>query len=105
MRILVWYTTFSYIGSVKDIWILANDKQSWLWLINLSGAISNITLNSILIPILGIDGAAIASLVTQFLTNVVVVCILKPIRPNSRIMIQSLNPKYLISSAKKLLKK
>lgn len=105
LRILVWYTTFSYIGSVKDIWILANDKQSWLWLINLSGAISNITLNSILIPILGIDGAAIASLVTQFLTNVVVVCILKPIRPNSRIMIQSLNPKYLISSAKKLLKK
>ena len=105
LRILVWYTTFSYIGSVKDIWILAKDKESLLWIINLAGAITNIVLNAILIPILGANGAAIASLVTQFITNVVITYIIRPIRPNSRIMIQSLNPKCLISAIKRMLKK
>ena len=105
LRILVWYSTFSYIGSVKDIWILAKDKQSWLWIINLLGAITNIILNAVLIPLLGVNGAAIASLVTQFFTNVVVTYLIKPIRPNSRIMLQSLKPKYLVVSIKKFLKK
>lgn len=105
LRIIVWYTTFSYIGSVKDIWILAEGQQSLLWAINLSGAIANIVLNATLIPILGMNGAAIASLVTQFFTNVIMTYLIKPIRPNSKIMIQSLNPKYFISAVKTLLRK
>ena len=105
LRILVWYTTFSYIGSVKDLWILAEEKQSLLWIINLSGAVGNIVLNAILIPICGVNGAAIASLVTQFFTNIVMTYIIKPIRPNNKIMIKALNPQHLILATKKLLKK
>ena len=41
LQIIVWYTTFSYMGSVRNIWILANDKQKYLWQINMSGAIAN----------------------------------------------------------------
>ncbi len=105
LRIVVWYTTFSYLGSVRNIWILANEKQKYLWVINLSGAIANVVLNFALIPFIGIYGAAIASLVTQFFTNVIVGYIIKPIRPNNAIMVSSMNPKYCLDAFKKLLKK
>lgn len=102
LQIIVWYTTFSYMGSVRNIWILANGKQNYLWKINMSGAIANVGLNAILIPVMGINGAAIASLSTQFFTNVIVGYIIKPIRPNNKIIVESLKPEYLINAAEKL---
>ena len=102
LRIVVWYTTFSYIGAVRNIWILSNEKQKYLWIINLSGALANIVLNTLLIPSVGIDGAAIASLITQVFTNVVIGYIIKPIRANNKILVHSLNPKYLCAALNKL---
>ncbi len=102
LQIIVWYTTFSYLGSVRNIWILANDKQEYLWKINILGASANVFLNAILIPIIGIYGAALASLITQFFTNVVVGYILKPILPNNQIMVQGLNPRYVIEAVNKI---
>lgn len=104
LQIIVWYTTFSYMGSVRNIWILANDKQKYLWQINMSGAIANVIINVLLIPRMGINGAAVASLITQFFTNVVVGYIIKPIRGNNKIIEEALNPKYLLDAAKKFRK-
>ncbi len=100
LRIIVWYTTFSYLGAVRNIWILAKEKQRYLWIINLMGASANVILNLVLIPLMGINGAALASLVTQIYTNVIVGFIIRPIRPNNSIMIKSLNPKYLFELLK-----
>ena len=105
LQILVWYTLFSYLGSVRNIWVLAHDKQKYLWIINLSGAIANVILNVALIPFLGIYGASIASLVTQFVANIIVCYIMKPMRPSILLMVQSLNPKYCLDAARKLLKR
>lgn len=102
LRIVVWYTTFSYMGSVRNIWILANEKQNYLWQINLFGAVANVILNYILIPLIGINGAAVASLLTQFFTNVIVGYIIKPIRPNNKLIIESLKPHYLLDALKKM---
>lgn len=96
LQIIVWYTTFSYLGAVRNIWILANHKQNYLWIINTMGATANIILNYIFIPYIGINGAALASLMTQFFTNVIVGYIIPAIRPNNKIMIHSLNPKFLM---------
>lgn len=104
LQIIVWYTTFSYMGSVRNIWILANDKQKYLWQINMSGAIANVIINVLLIPRMGINGAAVASLITQFFTNVVVGYIIKPIRGNNKIIEEALKPKYLLDAAKKFRK-
>ena len=93
LRIVVWYTTFSYLGAVRSIWILAENKQKYLWGINLSGAVANILLNAVLIPVLGICGAALASLITQIFTNVIIGFILRPIRHTNTLMLRSLNPK------------
>lgn len=100
LKIVVWFTTFSYIGSVRNIWILAEGKQRYLWIINLSGALANVILNLLLIPTFGINGAAIASLVTQFFTNVVIGFVIKPIRANNWIMIESLRIKSLLCALK-----
>ena len=103
LKIIVWYTTFSYLGAVRDIWILAEGYQKYLWGINLSGATANVALNAWLIPTYGINGAAVASLVTQIFTNVIVGWIFKPIRPNNRLMLQALDFRMLVPYIKKLI--
>lgn len=105
LRIITWYSAFSYLGASRDIWILAEQKQKYLWIINLIGAISNVVLNLILIPIWGIEGAAVASLLTQIFTNVILGYIIFAIRENNRIIICSLNPKYIIKMLTYLLNK
>lgn len=95
LRIIVWYTTFSYIGSIRSVWILAEKKQKYLWIINLVGASVNVILNCILIPPLGLVGAAVTALVTQVVTNVVVGFVIPPLRANNRIMLMGLNPRHL----------
>lgn len=92
LQIVVWYTTFSYMGSVRNIWILAEGKQKYLWMINLSGAVANVLLNYLFIPKWGINGAALASLITQFFTNVIVNHIICPIRHNNYLIAKGLNP-------------
>lgn len=91
LRIVVWFTTFSYIGTVRNIWILAKGYQKYLWIINLSGALLNVLINLLLIPKYGAVGAAIASVVAQFFTNVIIGYIIRPLRKNNYLMIQSLN--------------
>ena len=100
LQIAVWFSTFSYYGAVRNIWILAENKQRYLWIINLSGAILNVVLNAILIPFFGASGAASASLVTQVFTNVIIGYILKPISYNNKLMYMGLNPKPLFIASK-----
>ncbi|MCR5295147.1 MAG: flippase [Lachnospiraceae bacterium] len=101
LRIVVWYCTFSYIGSVRNIWLLSNNKQRYLWMINLAGALANVLLNLLLIPGYGIIGASTASLITQFFTNVIVGFIFKPIRGNNRLMVRALHPRCVLEILKK----
>ena len=56
LRLVVWYVTYSYIGQVRNIWILAMRKQKYLWRINLIGVVLNLTLNFVFIPFGGILG-------------------------------------------------
>jgi len=95
LRIITWYTAFSYMGSVRNIWILAEQKQKMLWKINLSGALLNIIANYILIPIIGINGAAIASVGTQFFVNFALCFVIPSLRPVGRLALKAINPKNL----------
>ena len=58
--------------------------------------------NAVLIPIIGIYGAAVASLITQFFTNVLVGYIIKPIWRNNELMVRGANPKYVVEAFQKL---
>lgn len=98
LRIIVWYCGFSYMGSVRNIWMLAEGKQKYLWMINLSGALLNVIGNLICIPLIGAAGAAIVSVLTQFFTNVVLCVIMKPIRPVCMLFLRALHPKLLLET-------
>ena len=95
LRVIVWYTIFSYIGSARNIWLLAEGKQKIIWKLNLFGAIFNVVSIVTLIPLFGAIGAAFASLCTQIFTNVILGFIFKPLRRNNTLMLESLNPKYI----------
>lgn len=100
LQIITWFTTFSYMGSVRNIWILSKNLQKYLWIINLSGAALNVILNAILIPHFGINGASFASFMTQFFTNFIIGFIILPIKDNNILIIKAINPKYLLSLIK-----
>lgn len=102
LKLLIWYTAFSYIGSARTIWILAEGKQRLLWKINLCGALVNILLNWILIPVWGIEGAAFASLVTQMFTNVGIGFIMPALRKNNELLLRGANPKSALRMLRQL---
>ena len=105
LRLAVWYTTFSYIGAVRDVWILAKNQQHMLWKINLTGALMNVALNALMIPCWGAMGAAAASLITQIFTNLVMGYLIKPLRPNNALILRALNPALLGRKLLRLRKK
>lgn len=96
LKIIVWFTTFSYLGTIRNIWILAYGLQRYLGWINMFGALMNIMLNLLLIPAYGPSGAAFASVVSQIFTNVGVGYVLPPLREHNRLMVDGANPKYII---------
>ena len=104
LRTSIWFLPFSFIGSIRNVWLLAENKQKWVPLINLTGAIANVMLNSILIPMLGANGAAVASLVTQIVSNVICCYIIKDVRECFYLMVKGTDIRYLIQYTKKLLK-
>ena len=105
LKILAWYTAFSCLGIVRNIWLLSEGKERYVWSINMMGAIANIALNFLLIPLWRHNGAAIASLITQFLTNVLVGFFIVDIKENNRLMLKSINPKILIEMTKAIIKR
>ena len=104
LRALVFYFVFSVMGLVRNVWILAEEKQKYLWVINLSGALLNIILNAAMIPLYGAVGAAVASLITQFFANFVLGFIIKPLRVNNKLMLHGINPKYILHEIKIIVK-
>jgi O-antigen/teichoic acid export membrane protein len=109
LQVLVWYIAFSIMGGVRNIWLLAEEKQKYLWRINLFGVVANIVMNIVLIPNLGAIGAAIASLATQMFINFGLGFVMKPIRSNNVLMLKGLSPKFAYNffkaTALQLLKK
>ena len=95
LQIITWYSAFSYLGAARNIWFLAEKKQKYVWITNLIGATVNVIGNAALIPLWGAYGAAISSVVTQFIINFALSFVIKPIRENGMWMVYALNPKVL----------
>ena len=96
LRIVICYTIFSYIGSVRSTWIQAEKQQRFLWIISLFGMLLNLILNFVMIPLWHGEGAALATLLTQVFTNVIIVAFIKPLRINLWYIWKSLNVKNWI---------
>ena len=101
LRIITWYTAFSYLGVARNAWIVCENKQRYLFPIYLSAAVSNVILNLLLIPRWGASGAAAASLATQIITTMVTPFFIKPIRRNSILMLEAIALKGVFDNKSK----
>ena len=90
LRIVVWYTAFSYLGSARNAWIVCQNKQKYLKYLYSGAAVINVLLNLLLIPAMGTAGAALASLITQISTVVLMPMLIRPLRPNVQLMLDAL---------------
>lgn len=88
LALIVWYTSFSYFGTINNIYMVAEGKEKWVQVTTLVGALVNVVLNFLLIPKLGIQGAALASLLTQFFANFVTPACVPSLRPINKYILQ-----------------
>lgn len=90
LRIITWYTIFSYLGVARNAWIVCENKQKYLKYMYMSAVVINVVLNYIMIPKYGASGAAFASLITQISTCILLPCCIKDMRPNVHLIIDAL---------------
>lgn len=90
LQIITWYTAFSYLGVARNAWIVCENKQHYLKYMYFSAAIINVGLNYVLIPSMGASGAALASLITQICTSIILPLVFKGMRRNSILMVQAI---------------
>ena len=72
--ILCWAKVFAITSMTRLIWILCEKKNKYVKKYVFIGGCTNFALNAIMIPLYGVVGAAIATLITE-----VIVCILAPL--------------------------
>lgn len=89
LMIAVWYCGFSLVGSARDVWIICEGHQKYSKWFALIGAVTNLVLNFLLIPKIGMIGAAIATLVTQIMTGFGVTLLFKNTRENNKYLIEA----------------
>lgn len=89
LRIIVWYTAFSYLGVARNAWMVCENRQRYLKYLYMSAAVINVVLNAALIPAWGASGAAAASLITQMATTILLPALIHPLRPNVKLMLEA----------------
>ena len=87
--VLTWGTAFAYLGVARSIWLVPHGKQKFAKYIALCGATGNLILNLLLIPKLGILGAAIATVSTQIFNNFILGFLMPPIRENNKLILKA----------------
>lgn len=95
--VITWYTAFSYLGVARNTWVVCENKQKYLIWLYVSAAVANVALNFVLIPFMGVVGAALASLTAQIISSVVAPWFIKDMRPNAVLMLESIMFKGVFS--------
>lgn len=93
----IWNGIFISQALARGIWLIAENLQKYRLYNNIIIVVLNVGLNLILIPKIGISGAAIATLLTQFIGTWVFSFIWKPLRESTWCMIKAVNPMYLFN--------
>jgi O-antigen/teichoic acid export membrane protein len=100
LSIHIWAGLFVFLGVARGTWILTENLQRYSFIYTLLGAISNVILNFFMIPVYGIAGAAYATLISQFVSVVVVPFLIQKTRSSVYMMGKSI---FFISSVKNIL--
>lgn len=89
LMISVWAGTFALMGSARNIWLISEGLLKYTFYFTVFGAIVNVVMNIILIPIIGGQGAAFATLASQLTVNMIVPYFFKETRGITLMMFKS----------------
>lgn len=70
LRIVVWYYGLSTMATLNQVYLANDGKNKYINSFCLAGLITDVILNAILIPTMGINGAAIATLITHLVIQI-----------------------------------
>ena len=90
LRIAIWFQALSIIGSLRSVWLLCEEKTDYLKAFVCIGVFVNVTLNYILIPQIGINGAAIATIITELVTSFFASLLFKGTRKHAKLVLDSI---------------
>lgn len=90
LQISAWYTMFAMLGTARGIWIVCEDKAKYVKYYLGMGAVVNVVLNYLLIPVYGPGGAAAATLITQIFTAVLAPAVFKETRAYTKYVFEAL---------------
>ena len=100
LKVVTWYTAFSFLGVARNAWMVCNNKQKYLKFMYIPAIIINVALNYFLIPPMGATGAALASLITQMFTSIILPLFIKDLRPNAKLMLEAIVLKDVLPKKK-----
>lgn len=92
----IWTGIFISQAVARGIWMIGENMQGYRLTNNLIAVPMNIALNWLLIPIHGVIGASIASLISIGISTWVIPFLFKPMRASNGQLLRSINPKYLL---------
>lgn len=101
LAIYVWQGIFVSLGVANSKWLIIENLQIIVTLNTIVGAVSNVVLNFILIPKLGITGAAIATIISYGLAIFFFQIFFKKTRRNLLLLLNVINPLRIFSLMKK----
>jgi len=92
LRIHVWAGVFVFSGVASGKWLVAENLQTYSFYRTFAGAVVNVLLNLILIPIMGINGAALATVASYCIAAYLSMAFFKHSRRTFWLVTKSLNP-------------
>jgi O-antigen/teichoic acid export membrane protein len=88
--IVVWYTGIASIGSLTQVYLATDNKNKYINYYAVAGLITDVILNALLIPQLGIIGAAIATLATYIVINILMPYVIPDTREAGRLILEGM---------------
>ena len=92
LAIHVWSCVFVFLGVSNTNWILIENLQIYSFYRTLIGGIVNVILNLILLPKIGLQGAALATLISYSIASYFSMVFFRPSRSNFYLSSKSFNP-------------
>ncbi len=98
LRIVVWYYGISTMSTLTQVYLSSENKNKYINYFCLSGLVIDIVMNLLLIPKWGINGAAVATLITNIVIQIIMPLLYKETREIALIIIQGIIFKDVITS-------
>ena len=105
LRIVVWYYGLSTMSTLNQVYLANDGKNKYINRFCIVGLLTDIILNFIFIPIMGINGAAIATLITHIVIQIIMPYIYQDTREIAILIIQGALLREIINKDEMLIVK